>query len=193
MWSAVQKSARGSACVGCVRYKPSPPVCRWCPCVPRVPQPSGDLGPPHRLRGQQDLLHEPDLLPQVQTGPHPPHSLDGRSSRCECAWFAFCMRACVHLCMHAWVPRFSVCSSILQTQTMILVCLPRSASRWSPRLLGTAPRASSSPGRRGGPPAAVPALLTPFHTVCVVCLNISALIHSTSSGSKLRTLLSVCL
>lgn len=33
----------------------------------------------------------------------------------------------------------------------------------------------------------------PFHTVCVVCLNISVLTHSTSSGSKLRTLLSVCL
>ena len=137
-----------------------PPVCRWCPCVPRVPQPSGDLGPSHRLRGQQDLLHQPHLLPQVQTDPHPPHSLDrGRSSRCEHVCFAFCMRGYLG----------SVSVPSLQTKTTILVCLPRSASHWSPRLLGIAPRASSSPGRRGGVPPAVPALLTTLpHCLCSV-------------------------
>ena len=137
-----------------------PPVCRWCPCVPRVPQPSGDLGPSHRLRGQQDLLHQPHLLPQVQTDPHPPHSLDrGRSSRCEHVCFAFCMRGYLG----------SVSVPSLQTKTTILVCLPRSASRWSPRLLGIVPRASSSPGRRGGLPPAVPALLTTLpHCLCSV-------------------------
>ena len=84
-----------------------------------------------------------------------------------CVLHFACVHVCICACMRGYLGSVSVPS--LQTKTTILVCLPRSASRWSPRLLGTAPRASSSPGRRGGLPPAVPALLTTLpHCLCSV-------------------------